>query len=251
VSAASDNRWFSVPFPKPAASLRLFCFPYAGGGASAYYAWSRALANDPIEVCALQLPGRESRLTEPPFADVASLVSALGPILRTRLERPCVFFGHSLGAIVAFELVRWMRDRRLTLPLRLAVSGARAPDAARDDPPLHAIADDRALASAVAERYNAIPPAVMANDELLSLVLPALRADLRMNETYACVEGPPLPVDIAAYGGRDDALVGEDQLTEWNRHTTGRFTHRIFPGGHFFLNDARDAIAADLVTLVR
>lgn len=240
--------WFSIPVPKPAARLRLFCFPYAGGGASAYFAWSRALRDDPIEVVAVQPPGRENRLREEPYRDLASLVAALDAAIAPRLDRPFAFFGHSMGALLAFELTRRLRESGGPLPAHLFVSGARAPDLADDDEPLHPIADDDAFLEAVATRYGGIPPIVLENAELRSVILPALRADMTLTESYVYRDTPPFPCDIAAYGGADDARVGEARLARWRGWTSGDFSCRQYEGDHFFLNSARDALVAHVTT---
>jgi surfactin synthase thioesterase subunit len=238
--------WFSVPVPKAAARLRLFCFPYAGGGASAYFPWSRALADRPIEVCAVQPPGRENRLREAPIADLTALIDALAAAIGPRLDRPYAFFGHSMGALVAFELTRRLRDNGAALPAHVFVSGARAPDVDREDDPLYPIEDDGAFIAAVAERYGGIPKIVLENAELRSLIVPALRADMTATESYEYKDTPPLPIDIAAYGGIADTHVSEERLVRWRDRTTTNFTYKLFDGDHFFLNDARDAVVADV-----
>ena len=238
--------WFSVPVPKPAARLRLFCLPYAGGGASAYFAWSRALADTPIEVCAVQPPGRENRLREAPYRDITSLVTSLASAIRPLLDRPYAIFGHSMGALIAFELTRLLRDEGTALPSHLFMSGARAPDIASDEAPLHPIADDDAFLGAVASRYGGIPAIVLENAELRGVILPALRADMTVTESYAYRTTEPFPVDLAAYGGSADRHVGDDRLERWRDRTTGTFESRRFEGDHFFLNDSRSALVADV-----
>jgi medium-chain acyl-[acyl-carrier-protein] hydrolase len=175
-------------------------------------------------------------------------VEAIGHAIQPVLDRPAAFFGHSLGALVAFELARWLRDRRLPLPAPLMVSGARAPDSPEEQSPLHRIMPDAAFAEAVMARYRAIPPEVMADEELLALVLPALRADLTINESYVYADAAPLPIDIVAYGGADDFLVREARLMQWRAQTSARFAHRMFAGGHFFVNDATGELLADVTT---
>jgi len=246
LSSTPVSEWFSVPVRQRDARVRLFCFPFAGGSASTYFPWARRLSAHGIEVYAVQPPGRGSRLLAPAFTDVASLVQAIGDVIQPLMDRPAAFFGHSLGAVVAFELARWLRDRHLPLPAPLIVSGARAPDSPKEEPQLHTIMPDSAFAEAVAERYRAIPPEVLADEELLALVLPALRADLTINESYACTGAPPLPMDIVAYGGTEDFLVPEDRLVQWRAQTTGGFAHRMFSGEHFFLNEHTAELLADI-----
>jgi medium-chain acyl-[acyl-carrier-protein] hydrolase len=246
VIAAARDRWISIPEPRPSARLRLFCFVYAGGGASAYFPWSRRL-REPIEVCAVQPPGRENRLREAPFTElqpfVADLASAIAPYIA---DKPFAFFGHSMGALIAYELTRTLREQGAPLPARIFASGALAPHLPSEETPLHPIADDTAFIEAVASRYGAVPKIVMENEELRSLILPALRADMGIIESYQYREAPPLPIDITAYGGVGDRSVRRDRLEQWAEHTTGEFSCLQFAGDHFFLNDARDALLSDV-----
>ena len=139
-STSTYNPWLNCPRPKPRASLRLFCFPYAGGGISAFHSWSNNWL-DEVEVCTVQLPGRENRLGERPFTNLEPLLEALLPHLRPSLDRPYAFFGHSLGALVAFELARELRRYSLTGPVHLFVSALRAPSVPNLNPPLQALPD--------------------------------------------------------------------------------------------------------------
>jgi medium-chain acyl-[acyl-carrier-protein] hydrolase len=241
------DRWFSVPRPKPDAEWRLVCFPHAGGGASSFVPWARALEDTPVEVAILKLPGREARVRELPIDDLALLVEHVGRAVSALDARPTVWFGHSSGARVAFETLRWLRARGRELPDRLFVSGAPAPDVPRTAPTLHTIEDDREFLQAVAESYGGVPQLVLDHDELRSLIVPALRADLKIHERYVYKDEAPLPLPITAYGGLDDASVPERWLTGWQRHTAADFSHQMFPGHHFFLHDAR----ADVLRLVR
>lgn len=250
-AAVPRDPWFSIPIPKPAAPLRLFCFPYAGGGASAYFTWSRALREQPIEVLAVQPPGRENRLRDPICSDLDQLVASLADAIAPLTDRPYGFFGHSMGALVAFELARRLRARGAAMPSQLFVSGARAPQLPSEEEPLRGIDGDEALVIAVAERYGGIPPLVLQNAELRSVIVPALRADLIVTETYAYRDEPPLACPIAAYGGDADAMVKTDRLAQWREQTTGEFSCRLFEGDHFFLNAARDALLQDVTSRLR
>ena len=243
--------WFSVPAPNAAARLRLLCFPFAGAGASAYFAWSRALRGEPVEVRAVQPPGRENRLREAPLTELAPLVEALVAACTGLRDRPFCFFGHSMGALVAFETARALRAAGGPLPAHLFVSGAQGPDVPRLEEPLHPLADDEAGIAAVASRYGGVPTAVLEHRELLDVILPALRADMRITESYVHATAPPLPCGITAYTGTDDPMVKEEALTRWGAQTTGAFSSRVFPGDHFFLPEQRDAVIADVMSRVR
>jgi surfactin synthase thioesterase subunit len=241
VTVPQRDAWLSVWTKKPAADVRLFCLPFAGGGASYYYSWSRALDTAPIEVAAAQLPGRETRFREAPVRSMAALVDGLADAMAPRLDRPFWLFGHSLGAIVAYELARAMRDRGLPQPAQLFVSGAPAPSRVTRVDDLHALSDADFI-RVMAERYEGIPDEVQRNRELLSLVLPALRGDMTVIETYRYQPAAPLTCDVTALGGDRDPHLDATAFESWRGMTTGLFRSRLFPGGHFYLTDARDEI---------
>ena len=220
--------------------MRLFCLPPAGSGASPFRAWARALP-DGIELCPIQLPGREERLTERPYDRLAPLVDALAGALRDHLDRPFALFGHSMGALLAFELARALRRDGAGLPLlHLFVSGYRAPHLPDPDPPLHPLPGP-AFWDEV-RRLNGTPTVVLDNAELRRLVEPTLRADFAVHETYAHEPGEPLACPISVFGGLDDQEVSRGQLEEWRRHARGPFILRMLPGDHFFIHPSRDAL---------
>lgn len=238
--APVSDSWISVPAPRADATWRLLCFPHAGGGASSFFAWARELAPHPVEVATLRLPGRESRVRETPFEDLHTLIAHIDDALDAgRDPRPEVWFGHSSGARIAFELARHRRTRGGSLPAQLIVSGAPAPDVIRSTPTLHRIADDEEFLRAVAQAYGGVPATVLAHPELRALVAPALRADLKMHERYVYTERAPLPMPITAFGGTADPSVSEDWLRGWSRHTAHTFHWRMFEGDHFYLHDTQ------------
>jgi medium-chain acyl-[acyl-carrier-protein] hydrolase len=206
-------QWFATPFRNPAARLRLFCFPHAGGAASAYLQWARPLDRHAIEMWAVQPPGRENRIAEPACADVRALADALAAVMPPLLDRPYACFGHSMGAFVAYELVHRLSHRGHALPLQMFVSGAPAPHVRRTAR-LSAIEDDDAFLRAIAKHLCGIPAVIWTSAELRSLVVPVLRADMRAAESYVC-DDAPLPVALAAYGGDTDAWVSNDDIVRW------------------------------------
>jgi medium-chain acyl-[acyl-carrier-protein] hydrolase len=234
---------FHVPISRPEALTRLFCFPHAGGGASAYVPWARALGDRPIEVAAAQLPGRNG---EPPFSNLDGIVDRLADAIEPLADRPYAFFGHSLGALVAFELARRLRDRRDRGPAHLFVSGAHAPQIPTDAAPLRFIEGDTPFLEAVAAKYGGVPRIVLEQADLRAALVQALRADLALTETYTYRDAPPLACPIAAYAGASDPIVSEEHLAGWREQTTGEFTCRLFAGQHFYLNRERDALLADV-----
>lgn len=235
----SAGRWTVVPRPNPDPRLRLFCFPYAGGGAATYRTWSDVLPPD-IEVEAIQLPGREWRLREEPYRSVFPLVEELATVLKDRFDAPFAFFGHSLGALISFELARELRRRGLSLPERLFLSAHRAPQVPKELPDIHDGPDEEFYEGL--RRLEGTPDELLENDELMQLLLPALRADFAIAETYECPPEPPLDCPISVFGGLGDEVTGRDKLQPWAEHTTRDFKLRMVPGGHFFVEESRDLI---------
>lgn len=226
------SRWVVRFRHQPQARLKLFCLPYAGAGASAYGAWPAGLP-DTVEVCAVQLPGREGRFGEPLFTDVRALIPALCDGIAPLLDGPFALFGHSLGAPLAYETALALgRDRRLS-PARLFVSGHRAPHLPRQYPPIHQL-PDRAFVEEL-RRLNGTPAEVFAAPELLELVLPVLRADFRMAETYTPSLDGELSCPLVALGSTEDDRVSLATLEGWREMTTGPFEMVMFPGDHFYL----------------
>lgn len=219
--------------------MRLFCLPFAGGGAAAYRDWQIELP-DWLEVCPILLPGREMRLAQAPVRRMAVLVGAVADAIARWADLPFALFGHSLGALTAFELTRELRRRGEAMPARLIVSGRRAPAQPRNEPPLHDKPD-----AALIERMQHLggtPEAVLQNAELLSLMLPAVRADFEILETWHYVAEQPLDTPIAAFGGHDDPLAPRAELARWREETIGGFSLNMFPGAHFFLQAERAAL---------
>jgi medium-chain acyl-[acyl-carrier-protein] hydrolase len=233
------DKWVVVPRPNPDPRVRLFCFPYAGGSATTYRTWSDVLPPD-IEVQAVQLPGREWRLKEEPYRDVFSLVDELATVLKDRFDAPFAFFGHSLGALISFELARELRRRGLSLPERLFLSAHRAPHLPKELPDIHDGPDEEFYEGL--RRLEGTPDELLANQELMELLLPALRADFAIAETYVLSPEPPLDCPMSVFGGLGDEVTGRDRLQPWDQYTTGDFKLRMVPGGHFFVEEARDLI---------
>lgn len=242
------DKWVVSPRRNPAARLRLFCFPYGGAGASVYRTWP-ALLPSTIEVCAIQLPGRETRIAEAPIADIDEVILDLLDAMAPLDPRPFAFFGHSLGAFLAFEVARELHDRRLPGPGHLIVSGQRAPHLPNALPVLYNL-PEASFVEQLQDRYNAIPAVVLESPQLMAALLPMLRADFTMHDTYDYVEGPPLECPIAAFGGDQDPEATELDLIAWKRYTTSEFRSRVFPGGHFYVRTAQAAILATVSDLL-
>ncbi len=238
--STTQSRWLvGQALPRP--RLRLIVFPYAGGGPSAFVTWQAQLPAD-VEMRVVQLPGRGGRLTELPVRQlervVAPLATALLPL------GPLVFYGHSLGAFVAFEVARYLRRLRHTQMLKLIVSGQRAPQLPQRTPMVHAWPDAEFIADLRAQAGT--PEAVLANAELMQLLLPMLRADFALCETYGYRAEPPLAIPITAWGGETDPKVTGAELAAWQVQTQMPLQMRRFAGGHFFLHDSEAAVLAAL-----
>lgn len=232
-----SSTWVVPLTEQPARSpaLRLLCLPFAGGGAATYRRWPRLLPAH-VDVYAVQPPGRETRIGEPPIRRLDTLVTAMAEATRPYRGAPYALFGHSLGGLVAFELTRALRRRGEPLPCVLFVSGCAAPQLA-DAERSFAELDDAAFVERL-RRFAGTPDAVLEDKELLALMLPTLRADLELRDGYRCADEPPLELPIVALGGEDDPDVGVAELFAWRAQTRAAFSVKRFAGGHFFLKGA-------------
>jgi len=242
-TAPALNSWITCRKQSPQTRLRLFCFPYAGGGVSIFRAWSDGLPAD-VEVCPVQLPGRGTRLMEPPFTRLSPLIQALAQALFPLLDKPFAFFGHSLGALVSFELARQLRRQFAVQPVRLFISADRAPQIPNRDPPVHRLPEGEFLVEL--RRLNGTPREVLEDEELRQIMLPLLRADFAVYETYGYSTEPPLNCPISAFGGLQDHRVSRGDLEAWRDQTSAAFSLRMFPGDHFFLNTTQPPLLGAL-----
>lgn len=228
------------------AVLRLFCLPFAGGSASSFRDWARLLPAA-IEVVPLEMRGRGARFGEAPPLTMAPHIAEAAELIDSTADRPFVIFGHSMGALAAFEVAHALAAAGAALPGQLCVSAHRAPHLPSAEPTIHRLGDAGLLAHL--QRMGAAP-AALAEPELMRLMLPVVRADLTACETHVCADRAPLACPITAFGGKADHLVPADHLLQWRRHTLGSFRLVQFSGGHFFINDNRhtvlDALLADL-----
>ncbi len=226
--------WLLCRSRRPAAGVRLYCFPHSGGSPGEYMQWSELMPA--VEVWAVQLPARGSRLHEQPVWSMSELVEAF--LEDVELEPPFAFFGHSLGALVAFETARALRAAGRELPSALLLSACEPPHATVPDPHMRTLSDEQLIAW-VTERYGALPAELLAEPALLELLLPATRSDLTIYHEYAHVPGPALDMPTLVMGGDRDRITPE-LLGEWRRYCDGEFDTQLFPGGHFYLREHRD-----------
>jgi phthiocerol/phenolphthiocerol synthesis type-I polyketide synthase E len=242
---STTPRWLLCRRRRPEAGLRGYFFPHSGGSPGEFMAWTEELPD--LELWGVQLPGRGSRAEEPAFTSMPELVGAF--LDEVRLDPPFVLFGHSLGALVAYEIACALRDAGRPGPEQLWVSGIRAPHVHRPDRGLHRLSG-RELAEAVGDEYGSIPPELLAAPELLDMLLPVLQADLSIVGSYRARPRAPLDCPIAVLGGDEDRERG-DLLTRWRHHTTGSFDVRSFPGGHFYFREQRADVLRHLAERAR
>jgi medium-chain acyl-[acyl-carrier-protein] hydrolase len=221
----------------------MFCFPYAGGAAPIFRLWPDWLPPT-VEVCPVQLPGRGVRITEQPCTSVEVIVRELIPALLPYLDLPFVFFGHSMGALLGFVVTRRLRREYGLGPEHLFVSGRRAPQLQSPGPPTYSLPEP--LFREELRRLNGTPREALEHPELMDLMLPILRADFTVTQTYIYTNEPPLDCSITVLGGLQDRDVARESLEAWREQTAAAFTLRMLPGDHFFLNTARSLLLATL-----
>lgn len=236
-----SRRWVAADL-RDEAEVHLLCLPYAGGGAAAYRGWGGLLPPE-IDVVPVQLPGREGRVQEQAFNRMDPLVDALVHALAPWLARPFALFGHSMGALIAYELAARMS------PVRLFIAGHPSPGLPSSRIPVHDIPDEAFTDSL--RTLGGTPAEVLAHPELMALLLPLLRADFELCETYEFSARPPLSCPVSVFGGLADPLASAAGLNAWAELTSAACTVRTVPGGHFFLGEARElvlhAVARDLL----
>ncbi|MYW04375.1 alpha/beta fold hydrolase [Streptomyces sp. SID3343] len=245
-SPVVSDTWIRRFHPAAPSAPRIVCLPHAGGSASYWHPLSAAL-NDRFQVLAVQYPGRQDRRAEPPIDDIGTLADRITTALQAWLgddDSPVVLFGHSMGAVLGFEVARRLR----VPPAALIVSGRRAPDRYRDEH-VHRL-DDASLLAEV-RSLSGTESSLLEDDEVVRMVLPALRADYRAIETYKMAPGNPLECPITALIGDTDPKVTVDEATSWRDHTIGTFDLHTFTGGHFYLTRHAAAVAQRIATAAR
>jgi medium-chain acyl-[acyl-carrier-protein] hydrolase len=231
--------WFSCAKPDPHVRLRLFCFPYAGGGASIYRGWENFVPPG-VEVWPVQPPGRGVRFKEPALSSMDSLVAAAATAIEPFLDVPIALFGHSVGAFASFELARRLKDKFGVDVKHLFISAARGPHLRRNRKNIHNLSEDDFITEL--KTLNGTPPEVLDNPELMSMISPTLRADFAIAETYLAPQRPPLNCPVTVFGGLDDTLAAREDLEAWKMHTTGPFDLWQLPGDHFFIHTSDSLI---------
>ncbi|MGD9161791.1 MAG: thioesterase domain-containing protein [Desulfobacteraceae bacterium] len=240
----NNNIWISFPKEQPDAKLRLFCFPYAGSGASVYRLWPDIILSE-VEICAIKLPGHESRFIEEPYRRITKLVEDLASEIFPLFNKPFLFFGHSIGAHISFQLARYLRRNCKSGPIHMFVSGSRAPHIPDNPDSLHYKMEDDIFIKKLIE-LGGMEEEILHNKELMDLILPILRADVEMLNTIKYIEEEPLECGISSFGGLFDPRVSREDCEAWNKHTYGNFSLTMIPGKHLFINSHREQLI-DLV----
>lgn len=225
----------AIPRPR----VRLFCFPYAGGAAHLFRQWPQKVGSD-VEICAVEPPGRGTRMRENPFTNLFDLVDAAAPVLAPYMDCPFAFFGHSMGALISFELARYLRKTGRKEPSHLFLSGCRAPQLAHTRAVTYNLPEPDLIEDL--RRLKGTPDEVLGHPELLQLMLPLLRADFAITQTYRYAEEAPLSCPLTIFGGLEDDEATREHLSPWREHTTGAFSLHMLPGDHFFLHTSQDLL---------
>lgn len=231
------NLWFPNVRSDSRVQLRLFCFPYAGGGTNIYRSWAAKLPPQ-VDVCAAQLPGRGQRIREASYTNVPELTKGLAEGIRPFLNQPFAFFGHSMGAMLAFELTRELRRTQNPQPVHLFASGRIAPQVRCPKDRTYDLPQPQFIEKVL--EMNGTPKEIMEHPELMGMMIPLLRADFEVVETYTYEPDAPLDCPITVLGGLQDFEVPRESLEAWHEQTTSpTFSVRILQGDHFFVNTAQ------------
>jgi len=236
------SSWFLVPNPIEKPRLRLFCVPYAGGNATAFHRWGSHFKQD--EIFSFQLPGRAFRRKEPCIVDIPEMVEAMAAAIKPHLDVPFVFFGHSMGAILAYELARSLRGKGWPMPAGLIVSARRAPSVGGEESVAASLPDDQ-FWRLIGQLYGTTR-ALLDSPELKEMLMPTFRGDFRLLNNWSYSEAPAMSFPVLAVGGTSDPGVTQRDLLAWGDETTGVFTHHLIEGGHMFLQPKE----AEVVRLV-
>lgn len=234
ISSVSSSSWIKYRVERPDSKYRLFCFPYAGGGATSFLNWTRSF-NQEIEVCPIQLPGRQERMGESAIINIRAMIKELEKVLLPLFfDKPFVLFGHSMGSIIAFELARCLEAKHGISPECLIVSGKHSPTITQKRTPICDLPDAPFIEEL--RKLNGTPENVLNNVELMSLILPCLRSDFKLVETYSFQETVPLNCDLFAFFGSNDEGNSPLSVSAWSDTTQKKFKLYEFEGDHFFLH---------------
>lgn len=235
----NSELWIKYLNPNTNGRLRLFCFPYAGGDIKMFFKWPKVLPVA-VETCAVQLPGRGRRLREKPYWELSSLVKALADVMFPHLTKPFALFGHSMGALISFELARHLRKHYASSPAHLFLSGYRAPQIHSFIKPTDTLSDKQLLRRL--RWLKIIPKRILEDTELLELILPTLRADFSLCTTYQYSHAAPLNCPITTFAGSRDCVTRGKKVKAWREQTNSHYRHYTIPGNHFFLHSSESLL---------
>lgn len=233
ITKSMNKSWLAYIASKNHAKVKLFCFPYAGSSCHYYRKWQNFI-NEAIQVCPVEIPGRGLRFHETAVTHLPSLIKLIARDMIPHLNKPFAFFGHSMGALIAFELLRVIEKDAGLIPEILFVSGCSAPQRYGRESPVHTLPNSEFIEKV--KEMNGTPPELFENRELMQIYVPILKADFAMCENYSYIASSPLSCPIVAFGGSDDIEVSESQLNMWGEQTADRFDKHIVSGDHFFID---------------
>ena len=247
VTDTTTSLWLRRYHPAPAATTRLVCFPHAGGSASYFHPLSARFA-PAVDVVALQYPGRQDRRQEPCLTDIGELADHVTAEIATLDPLPTVFFGHSMGAVLAFETIRRLEERTGPGPYALVASGRRGPATDRKETVSQEC--DDALIREI-KKLNGTDSSLLADDDILRMALPSLRGDYQAIESYRCPADVRVHAPVTVLTGDADPKTSLSEAGMWVGHTHGDFRMRVYPGGHFFLQDHQRAVGDEIAKDLR
>lgn len=233
------SNWLYLNRLNPKAKLRVFCFPYSGASASIFLSWLNDIP-ELIEICPVQLPGRGNRVAEPLIHRLDVIVECTLEGISSYFDTPYIFFGHSFGALLSFELARLIRKTSYPSPIHLFLSGHGAPHLPDLYPKIHHLPHDQLIQKL--DEFNGMSKEILSNVELMEMIIPVIRADFEVCETYQYLEEQPLKIPISAYGGIEDPFVSRSDLEGWQRQTEEKLVIRMFPGDHFYINTSKNIL---------
>lgn len=244
--AVIDTPWFSMR--KQPAEFTLFCFPFSGGTAAAFKPW-QVHNSDLLEVVPVKLPGRETRYKEPAFFDLVDMASAFVDALAPYTDRRYALYGHSMGGLIIFEVVRQIRQRGLPMPEHLFPGAYRSPERPSTKRNIHHL-DNEAFLEEL-RTYEGTPESFFDNPELIDFLLPMLKADFSIHETWVYKNQPPLDIPITGFYGKEDPISPATEMQPWQAHTSKSFELVQIPGSHFFLNDGRPLVLRKIINALK
>ncbi len=234
-----QQKWFIVPRPRPKADLRLICFPYAGGNASTYTSWVNIIP-DNVELVLVQPPGRATRIFEQAYTSMDSLIQSLIKVIPSKLDKPYILFGHSLGSRVAFELMNKLKQQEYPLPQHFIASGSRGPQCTSDKKELYKLPDEDFIFEL--QKLNGTPKALLENKDLMDLLLPLIRADFELSDKYLYSDNTRFNCSVSVLGGEYDVDITDLHLKSWGDFFTKKITQHIIKGDHFYIDTNRETV---------